>query len=232
MLKALLRFFKQLLTLLGSALPEKSLHGLQMILNYMKLGRWMRTQGFRFPRRFQRREQVFETVASRVRDQRVLYLEFGVFKGSSMRWWSRALKNPASHLHGFDSFEGLPEDYDEMGGKYVKGWFSTGGNMPQIDDPRVRFFKGWFDETLPGYAPPEHDTLVINLDADLYSSTIYVLRALRGHIRPGTYVYFDDMSRPDHEPRAFEEFMAETGLKFKPLAADVTLNNAFFVCEG
>ena len=35
-----------------------------------------------------------------------------------------------------------------------------------------------------------------------------------------------------HEPRAMEEFMQETGLKFRPLAADVTLNNAFFVCEG
>jgi hypothetical protein len=175
---------------------------------------------------------VFAAVAPEFKDKRVLYLEFGVYKGNSMRWWSRTLTNPESHLHGFDSFEGLPEAFDDAGGKYAKGWFSTSGNIPQIDDPRVKFFTGWFDQTLPTYQLPEYDVLVITLDADLYSSTIYVLHQLRPYIKAGTYVYFDDMSRPDHEPRAMDEFMQETGLKFRPLAADVTLNNAFFVCEG
>ena len=232
MLKALLRLFKQLMTYIGAVMPDKFLHYKQMILNYMKLGHWARQMGFRFPRRYQHRDQVFEVLASRIRDERVLYLEFGVFKGMTMRWWARALKNPESNLHGFDSFEGLPEDYDDIGGRYVKGWFSTGGQIPQIDDSRVKFFKGWFEDTLPGYSLPEYDVLVINLDADLYSSTIYVLRMLKDRIQAGTYIYLDDMSRPDHEPRAFEEFIAESELKFKPLAADVTLNNALFICEG
>jgi len=232
MAKALLRLLKQILTYLGAALPDKALHNLQMLLNYMRLGRWTAAQGFHFPARYPHREQVFAAVAEQVQDLRVLYLEFGVYRGDSLRWWSQALQNPDSHLHGFDSFEGLPEDYDVPGGKYTRGWFSTGGQLPQIDDPRVQFFKGWFEETLPGYQLPEHDVLVINLDADLYSSTIFVLNQLRPHIQKGAYIYFDDMSRPDHEPRALEEFMYESGLKFRPLAADVTLNNAFFVCEG
>ena len=231
-MKATLRTFKQLLAYLGAILPESVLHSLQMILNYMKLGRWNRAQGFVYPIRFPHRSQVFNIVAEKIKDKRVLYLEFGVYQGSSMRWWSEALKNPASILHGFDSFEGLPEAFDDAGGKYARGWFSTDGQVPQIDDPRVTFFKGWFDRTLPGYTLPDHEVLVINIDADLYSSTIFVLNALRPHFKKGTYLYMDDMSRPDHEPRAMEEFMRETGLKFRPLAADVTLNNAFFVCEG
>jgi hypothetical protein len=228
----LLRIFKQFLTALGAALPDKALHNLQMIVQYLRLGRWMKAHGFRFPRRYPDRADVFAAVAEQFKDRRVLYLEFGVYRGSSMRWWSRALTDPESHLHGFDSFEGLPEAFDDSGGKYAKGWFSTDGQIPQVDDPRVKFFKGWFEQTLPGYKLPEHDVLVLNLDADLYSSTIYVLHQLRPWIKAGTYVYFDDMSRPDHEPRAMEEFMQETGLKFRPLAADVTLNNAFFMCEG
>ena len=64
----------------------------------------------------------------------VLYLEFGVFEGASMRRWSTALKNPASLLHGFDSFEGLPEDFDF---KYPKGHFDVGGSLPDIDDDRI-----------------------------------------------------------------------------------------------
>jgi hypothetical protein len=232
MRKAFVRVFKRFLTALGAMLPEKTLHQLQMLLNYMKLGRWAKAQGFVFPIQFAHREQVFNIVAEHIKDRRVLYLEFGVYQGASMRWWSQALTNPEAHLHGFDSFEGLPEDYDDSGGKYVKGWFSTGGDMPHIEDTRVQFFKGWFEEILTGYVPPEHDVLVVNLDADLYSSTIFVLRTLRPHIRKGTYVYFDDMSRPEHEPRALEEFVRETGLTFRPLAADVTLNNAFFICDG
>ena len=228
----LLRLFKQMLAGLGALLPDKALFRLQMVIQYMRLGRWMKAHGFRFLQRYPERDGVFGAVAPEFKDKRVLYLEFGVYRGASMRWWSRALTNPESHLHGFDSFEGLPEAFDDAGGKYAKGWFSTKGQIPQMDDPRVKFFKGWFEQTLPGYQLPEHDVLVITLDADLYSSTIYVLRHLRAYIKAGTYVYLDDMSRPDHEPRALDEFMQETGLKFRPLAADVTLNNAFFVCEG
>ena len=146
-----------------------------------------------------------------------------------MRYWSSELKHPDSRLHGFDSFEGLPEDFD-LDGPHMKGKFNVGGEIPQIKDARVKFFKGWFDEVLPTYQLPEHEVLVMVLDADLYSSTQCVLRHFRPFIIPGTFVYFDNMSRPDHEPRAFEEFMKESGLGFQLISADYSLNNAFFVC--
>ena len=86
-----------------------------------------------------------------------------------MRQWSKLLRNPASTLHGFDSFLGLPHDWTLEG--HERGYFSTEGQVPEIDDPRVRFFVGWFEETLPQYEWPEHEVLVVVLDADLYSST-------------------------------------------------------------
>src|SRR4030095_10735776 len=107
------------------------------------------------------------------------------------QYWSRALKHPETKLHGFDSFEGLPEDFD-MYGPYRKGTFSVQGAVPTIDDARICFFKGWFDEVLPTYSVPEHDVLVINMDADLYTSTICVLHHLRPWIRAGTFIYFDN----------------------------------------
>lgn len=168
-------------------------------------------------------------VASKVEHRQVLYLEFGVFAGVSMRYWSSALKNPDSKLHGFDSFEGLPEDFD-VEGPYERGTFNVDGRIPQIPDGRVSFFKGWFNETLPSYSPPAHDVLVMNLDADLYSSTVSVLERFESLIQPGTFIYFDDMSRPEHEPKAFEEFMNRTGRRFRLVSADRSLNNAFFEC--
>lgn len=226
----LLRSFKKLLTLVGARISASKLHQLLMVVNYMKLGRWMTDNHFRIKQRAPNRVAVFGAVAERICEARVLYLEFGVHKGASMRYWSNALKHTEAKLHGFDSFEGLPEDFDDVGGRYRKGYFDVAGKPPDIDDPRVEFFKGWFDQILPTYLPPEHDVLVITMDADLYSSTIYVLRHLRSYIKPGTFIYFDEMSRPEHEPRAFREFMEESELKFQLVAADESLNNAFFEC--
>ena len=171
-------------------------------------------------------ENVFDRIAQDVSKKRVLYLEFGVFEGSSMRYWSKLLLNPESHLHGFDSFEGLPESWGDT--NRTQGFFSTQGVIPQIDDSRVRFFKGWFEETLPSYKAPPHDVLVVNMDADLYSSTSYVLSEIRELIVPGTYLYFDEFNHRDHELRAFDEFRRNTGIKFSVLAASTTLENVAF----
>jgi len=153
-------------------------------------------------------------------NREVLYLEFGVFQGDATRYWSKLLRNRNSKLHGFDSFEGLPERWLPH---RQKGHFATGGSVPQIDDDRVEFFKGWFHETLPNYMCPPHEVLVINLDADLYSSTISVLKALHASIVPGTYIYCDEFNHRDHELRAFDEFLNETGMEFSLVGVTRTL---------
>ena len=56
------------------------------------------------------------------------------------------------------------------------------------------------------------------MDADLYSSTIYVLNYLRPQIKPGTLIYFDEMNHVDHELRAFDEFTSRNSIKFDPFA--------------
>ena len=82
-------------------------------------------------------------------------------------------------------------------------------------DPRVRFFKGWFDQILTSYEPPPHDVLVVICDADLYSSTIFVLNKLEKLIVPGTYLYFDKFHHQSDElwfsansPYAQDAFLA------------------------
>jgi hypothetical protein len=219
-----------LLTVIGSHTPLSLLWALDKVVRFLRLGRWMADQHFRIPRRASNRNVVFDSVSNQVRDRKVIYLEFGVFRGAAMKYWSQNLKHPESVLHGFDSFEGLPESWS-----YLKeGSLTTGGQIPEINDPRVKFFKGWFDDVLPTYHLPEGDfeSLIINIDADLYSSTVCIFRHFRKHIRPGTFIYFDDLSHPDHEPRAFEEFMRETGLRFRLISATRALAQAFFVCKA
>ena len=217
---------KRFLTALGRFLPGSLVRRLAAANNYILLGHWMHAHGFHFPQLGLDREAVFESVARTVKDKRVLYLEFGVYFGDSMRYWSRSLTNPESKLHGFDSFEGLPES----GGIWRKGQFNTKGRVPDIADPRVQFYKGWFEQVLPTYILPDHEILVVTLDADLYSSTIYVLRHLRPYMRPGTFIYFDELSAIEHEPRAIHEFLKESALRWRPVCADVSFGHAFFEC--
>ena len=209
-------------------MSKGQLHRLQGVVNYLRLGRWMRDHGFHFDRVLRSRWEMFDLVASRVQDKRVLYMEFGVFRGRTIRHWSTKLRHPESRLHGFDSFEGLPEAW----GPHTKGTFSVSGKIPEIADSRVQFFKGWFEDVLPMYVVPEHEVLILIMDADLYTSTAYVLRHLQAYIRPGTFIYFDEMNHVEDEPKAFHEFMESSSLKFAPVCADRALQRTFFECVG
>ena len=216
---------KKVLTRVGARLSERSIQKLNSAINYAETGRWLTSHGLNPDVQTKRDRELFDLIIKDVADSEVLYLEFGVFEGDSMRYWSSRLKNPASNLHGFDSFEGLPETWNL---DLKKGHFSTNGKIPQISDPRVKFFKGWFDQTLPTYIPPPHQQLVLDLDADLYSSTIYVLRHLQPIIVPGTYIYFDEFADRANELRAFAEFVEDTRMKFTMLGANSSFSKVVF----
>jgi len=216
---------KHALTRLGGYCTPGILHRMNATINYLETGRWFKSHGFSNSDPVPSRLALFDHVAEEIADKRVAYLEFGVWKGESMRYWSKLLKNPDSVLHGFDSFEGLPEAWNIASGEAT---FSTQGELPKIDDPRVKFYKGWFDATLEDYEVPDNDVLVLSLDADLYSSTKTVLDALCDSIKPGTYLYFDEFSDRQHELRAFDEFIRATGMSFRALGADATLTHVVF----
>jgi len=224
----MLQQFKYLLTRIGARSSDRQLEQVQATVNYLKIGRWMKSRGFELIPRVRTREDVWDSVAKRISNRRLLYLEFGVADGASIAYWSNRVTRRDAIFHGFDSFEGLPED----GGPWKKGQFDRKGETPLFSDSRVQFFKGWFNDSLPAYSPPAHDVLVINMDADLYSSTIYVLRQLRPFMRAGTFIYFDEMNRVEHEPRAFDDFVKESGVRFWPVCADRTLAFVSFECLG
>ena len=220
-----LNSIKSILTRVGSLTPISAIHALDSVTNYLEVGRWMKANGYRPLRRAHRREELFTLVAKEVADKNVLYLEFGVYNGESMTFWSRLLKNPESHLDGFDSFEGLPESWSRWGGM---GLFSTGGRVPNVPDPRVSFVKGWFSETLPSYRPPDHEVMVINVDCDLYSSTVTVLEHCKQFMHPGDYLFFDEFCDRNHELKAFREFLGSSGMRFRLVGADRTLTHVVF----
>lgn len=220
---------KPLLVRLGRLSGERPIHLLDAALSYLTVGHWAAARDFRLAAPAASREELFAAIAREVAERRVLYLEFGVAFGDSIRSWSELLRAPDAHLHGFDSFEGLPESWNRH---TPKGAYSTGGQVPEIDDPRVRFFKGLFEETLADYEPPDHDVLIVNIDCDIYPSASFVLRHLGERIGPGAFIYFDELCDRENELRAFDEFLDATDRRFELVGATADFRHAAFRCVG
>ena len=77
----------------------------------------------------------------------ILYLEFGVWEGHSIKFFAEKYKSKNSEFYGFDTFYGFPEDCLDM----KKGHYSTSGDIPKTSDPRIKFIKGLFQETLTDF---------------------------------------------------------------------------------
>lgn len=142
----------------------------------------------------------------------ICYLEFGVSKGDSMRWWLSRINSTNARFFGFDTFEGIPQDW----GTKPKGSYTNAGEYPECKDPRCVFVKGLFQETLGTFLQTRAcmQRLVIHLDADLYSSTLFCLFSLAPYLKPGDLLIFDEFTITTHEFRAFMDFQNVFGLTF------------------
>jgi len=173
-------------------------------------------------RNYEKRYSLYQAILHhhQLNEKKIIYLEFGVASGKSFSWWLQHNSNYSSLFRGFDTFEGLPENW----GGYEKGAMAF--DLPDINDPRASFFKGLFQETLNHFILKSHMELadnnytkIIHLDADLYSSTAFVLSQLYPYLKKGDLILFDEFSVPLHEFRAFDEFTRNFYVKLKPLAS-------------
>jgi len=119
-------------------------------------------------------------------------VELGVYNGVTINCLANARTD--LEFHGFDSFKGLPEDWD-MGQKNVKAEaFDRKGELPEVPD-NVKLYKGWFNETLPTFLIEALSPIsFLHVDCDIYSSTDYSLNLLNDRIVPGTIIRFDELS--------------------------------------
>lgn len=145
-----------------------------------------------------------------------LVMEFGVYRGDSLRAIAQRLTQP---VHGFDSFEGLPQDWTYY---QKRGRFSLQGQVPHFDEPNIRVHKGWFDQILPRFlADHPEPARFVHIDCDIYASTRAVLDLLQPRIVKGTIIVFDEyLNYPgwrEHEYKAFQEYVAAHRLSYRYL---------------
>jgi Flp pilus assembly protein TadD len=150
-----------------------------------------------------------------------LVLELGVRFGISTRWIAAAV-GAETKVHGFDSFQGLPETWHIQ----AAGTYSTRGELPEVP-ANVELHVGLFDATLPGFLAkePERTVRFMNVDCDLYSSTKVALDLVGARVVPGTVIVFDEYIVNDRwaedEFKAFQEAVKERGWGYEYLAFSV-----------
>lgn len=168
--------------------------------------------------KYENRFQLHEFVLNEeIKNQAIDYLEFGVASGIAFRWWVEHNTNPDTRFYGFDVFTGLPEDFGVMKKKH----YDTKGATPNIDDKRVTFISGLFQNSLPGFLETykSERRKVIHMDADLYSSTLFVFTRLIPLLKKDDIIIFDEFGVPTHEFRAFSDIITSYQIEYELLAA-------------
>ena len=145
------------------------------------------------------------------------FYEFGVWKASSFKYLIKVFKKG----YGFDTFTGLPEDWDLGSHIEKKGAYTSDGSVPKIKGGE--FIVGKFEDTLPVFFSESRPIAsVINFDADLYSSTICALNFSRKVMDKNTILIFDQLiineSWEHDEFKALNEFCSINHYSYEVIA--------------
>jgi hypothetical protein len=158
-----------------------------------------------------------------------MVMEFGVAGGNTLR--QIAMSAQERTVYGFDWFKGLPEDWMSDNGDIhnPRGQFAC--DVPRDLPSNVELVVGLFQDTLPEFLARHRDPAAfVHIDCDLYSSTKFVLGALRERLQ-GTVIVFDEFYHmpvyEQHEGRAWREFIAETGYVVEELGQPHSKGAAF-----
>ena len=171
---------------------------------------------------------------------RAMFLEFGVYYGDSAKMIATLLDNSTNDhdgsapiLDAFDSFHGLPEQWNMNSSHPTIGFAPTGTfrvlNASKLIKDLIKSYKnlkvhvGLFQTTLKSYLHDRHRlhegsvVAFAHIDCDLYSSTKFVLNALKPYLRKGSVLQFDELVgwpgwNIGGEFRALEELMKTSGV--------------------
>ena len=177
-------------------------------------------------RDYSRRYLLYEAITKEEKlDQAPLdYMEFGVAGGHSLRWWLKKNQNPGSRFFGFDTFEGLPENW----GHFRKGDMAVPIETLSLDDTRASLHKGLFQDSLIPFLETydNRNRKLIHIDSDLFSSGLFVMTQLYRFLKPGDIFLFDEFAVPEHEFLAWKIFTESFYINYEVIGA---ANNYLFV---
>ncbi|MDD9746545.1 MULTISPECIES: class I SAM-dependent methyltransferase [Marinovum] len=150
---------------------------------------------------------------------RRLYAEFGVWRGHGINLFARMLEPEGGHVTGFDSFEGLEEDWTGHSRGGEAGRYNLDGVLPEVRS-NVTLVKGWVQDTVPGWLVQQGETpfALAHFDMDTYTPTAFVLAQIRPRLVAGSVLLFDELygypGWRHHEYKALREALPEDSYRF------------------
>ncbi len=161
-------------------------------------------------------------IAHMIHPQGGTCLEFGVHVGNTYIWQAREIltKYTNSKLIGFDSWQGLPEETSGIWfpERHAKGEFASPKDvvtrklyqLTTLSDNRFSFVDGFFSDSLSEEVRNNiNDVIFVNIDVDMYKSTIDLLDFIKPLCKPGVIIYWDDWKDPaDQHDREWGEHLA------------------------
>jgi len=115
------------------------------------------------------------------------YLEFGVYVGTSINFFSKYV----NIIYGFDSFEGLREDW--VGTSVPKGTFNLNKKLPKLSKNVIPVV-GWVQDTLvPFLEKHKPEINFVHMDMDTYETTKFVLTKIKPYLVKNCIIAFDEL---------------------------------------
>lgn len=134
------------------------------------------------------REHALNCAKEKDNDPNSIYIEFGVFSGSSINFFSNKIKK---NIYGFDSFEGLREDW--LGTSVPKGTFNLNKKIPKLNNNVIPIV-GWIQDTLPKFLEDKNPKICfIHMDVDTYESSKFILEKVKPYLENETIILFDEI---------------------------------------
>lgn len=158
---------------------------------------------------FRQKQELWTYLLSKM-DKEGLVLELGVAAGESIRHIGRYMSryNDRRTVYGFDSFEGLAEDW--VGHFRPAGSYTLNGQFPEVPK-NVELIKGWIEDTIPPFLKDKDDKIsFLHIDTDTYSPCVFALEETHKWWKEGTIILFDELigfpGWKQGELKAFTEF--------------------------
>jgi hypothetical protein len=145
--------------------------------------------------------------------------EFGVCTGNSTNLIAK--KIAPREVFGFDSFEGLPDDWVIGNIRVPKGFLAIDPAKLHFE-PNVKLVKGYFCDSLPGFLETHAGPVaLLHIDCDTYESTVDILKHTSPRFQVGTVIVFDEVlgdMGTENELKAFYELLQKRPFGFEWLA--------------
>jgi hypothetical protein len=146
------------------------------------------------------------------------FLEFGVYSGGSINLFAKQLQPINEKIYGFDSFEGLKEDW--LTHVFLpKGSLSLNKKRPKVLE-NVHLIAGYIQETLEKFLNENKKKQIIfaHMDMDTYESTKFALIKIKPFLKKGSIILFDELygypNWEKEEYKAFEEVFNKDEFKY------------------